>query len=342
MLDWAAVSYQMKKHGFPRKQFMNPLRISLALLHSEKKISELVSLGLSEEYANIVVDIWKPKPESKEGIEAKEAVRKGLPELFKLLATQVGSLVAGKLVPTEPATYETLQSHFASLEETFASAVSRMEKEAIANSNPYLTISVKESYDRGIEFQIAAKLASSVETSWGCWIQKIIPMFNPSVVAVGAGGFDCVLHNTSYDIKSGPNVMNKDQVEEAKQKRATVRDLASLQQFKGLVAVNDFKVAISYGKKSIARMFMREPTGLIIFGAETWREITGDEWNAYQLFIWQLKHKIESHHDEWTKDGMTAAVEQFMNSFYDDPVGQLLRAQKSNEYLELQRQFSTA
>jgi hypothetical protein len=217
-----------------------------------------------------------------------------------------------------------------------------MEKEAIANSNPYLTISVKESYDRGIEFQIAAKLASSVETSWGCWIQKIIPMFNPSVVAVGAGGFDCVLHNTSYDIKSGPNVMNKDQVEEAKQKRATVRDLASLQQFKGLVAVNDFKVAISYGKKSIARMFMREPTGLIIFGAETWREITGDEWNAYQLFIWQLKHKIESHHDEWTKDGMTAAVEQFMNSFYDDPVGQLLRAQKSNEYLELQRQFSTA
>jgi hypothetical protein len=156
-----------------------------------------------------------------------------------------------------------------------------------------LLLAAKASFSDGKKFQMGAKLASSIETGWGNWIEEIIPLFNRSIYEVHSGNYDYVLKQIAYDVKSGPNSMNNAQVESAKRKRNVIRRLYTEKGFENIIYVRDFKIALCYGKKSIARMFMRDDTGLIGFAAESWRELTGDEWNACRLFLWQLRYSIE-------------------------------------------------
>ena len=46
-----------------------------------------------------------------------------------------------------------------------------MNREYIGKSNPYITVSIDNSFELGKNFQLKAKISSSVETSWGGWIK---------------------------------------------------------------------------------------------------------------------------------------------------------------------------
>lgn len=154
--------------------------------------------------------------------------------------------------------------------------------------------------------------------------RKSNTMFNSNISIIGAAGYDCILNNTAYDIKSGPNVMNKDQVEIAKIKRETIQNLSREKRLQTLLNVNDFKVAIAYGKSSIADMFMLNNGDLIIFGVDCWKELTGDESNIFRLFLWQLKYQILEKKGKWDKQIINECISQFIQTFYDNEIDQKL------------------
>ena len=168
--------------------------------------------------------------------------------------------------------------------------------------------------------------------------KRVIPIFNNNITPIGAGGLDYILGRTCYDIKSGPNVMNKDQIEEARRKRESIIRMSKYEYLSEFVYINNFKVATAYGKLSSAKMFMREETGLIMFGRETWKELTGDEWNSFRLFLWQLRFVIENRvGNKWDRDSLNDAVLDFLKSFYDDYEDRQKYAVRMPEFIELQK-----
>jgi len=168
-------------------------------------------------------------------------------------------------------------------------------------------------------------------------IEEIIPLFNRSIYEVHAGNYDYVLKQIAYDVKSGPNSMNKAQVESAKRKRNVIRRLYTEKGFEDIIYVRDFKVALCYGKKSVARMFMKDDTGLITFAAESWRDLTGDEWNACRLFLWQLRYGIEVKNNPYDRSTIQAAISHFIEAFYEgvDFEGKLQTILQLEEFREL-------
>jgi hypothetical protein len=116
-----------------------------------------------------------------------------------------------------------------------------------------------------------------------------------------------------------------------------VRDLSSQKEFTEILKVNDFRVAISYGKESIAELFMRDGTGLIMFGADTWKVLTGDEFNAFRLFLWQLRYLITELDSKWDRSTVHECLSETLDSFYDDKIDEKLsQIVKMKEFIELE------
>lgn len=335
LLDWIKTRDLLKKNDFAIRSFMNPSKIALGLLKSPEGISVIVKSGLSDEYAKVVTDVWKPLPKG-EDVKKKEYVQKMLPDLFRLIGDNLESLSLKPKMQARQVSYDVLKPHFDNLRESLIEGKERMEASALESSNPYLTVSIEDSYQAGEHFQVSAKIASSVETIWGNWIEKVVPLFNDKMFRVGAGGFDSILGEVAYDIKSGPNVMNKGLVEEAKAKREAISRLAKIKEFQGLISVKDFQVAITYGKEENAGSFMKNSFGMITFGADAWKTLTGDEWNAYNLFLWQIRYEIESG-KKWTTDDLEKAVKQFINSFYCGDVKKLGMALDTKTFTEIHK-----
>jgi hypothetical protein len=315
LLDWKKSYELLKKNDFDLRTYTNPLKIAIGLLKSEAYVSEIIKKSLAEKYSKSVADVWMPLPKG-DDVKKKEKVIENLPKILKLIHDNLDSLKSSGTDPVINATYENLKPFFKDLHESIEDGRNRMQKDALNTSNPYLTVSIEVDLEEGKQFQTAAKIASSVETIWGNWIEVVVPQFNKNLFRVGAGGFDSILGDVAFDIKSGPKVMNKGLVEDAKAKRETISGLSKIDDFKDMVAVKDFRVAIVYGKEEDADM-MKNSSGMIIFGAESWKTLTGDEWNAYKLFLWQIMYEIESG-KKWSKEDLQNAVKLFVCSFYGD------------------------
>ena len=109
--------------------------------------------------------------------------------------------------------------------------------------------------------------------------------------------------------------MNKDQVEEAKKKQKVILTAANDNTLKDIFVLHDFKVAIAYGHRERAWSFMAKAGDLIIYGADTWATLTGDEYNAFRLFLAGIQYKIEQN-APWTLKDFELAVDNYVEIFY--------------------------
>lgn len=313
------------------KAILSPILISYALLKSDSNMDNLIDKLLLDTYVDKVMEIWQPFPEDKRVYDlTSEKVKKAIPEIQKKpINIQQETLT--------PVNYVTVKKWFDDWNSKIIAKHKEFQKEFKTTSNPFFTASISDSYSTGEEFQKGAKTASSLETVWGNNIEDIFFYFNPNLITVKAGGFDYVLNGIAYDLKSGPQVMNGDQVKEANTKRQRIVSLYNNVTFNPLLSVKDFQVAIVYGRYEIANSFMKKEPGLIIYGKDTWRILSGDEANAFKFFLWQIKFKSETN-TSWNKLEFCNAVNDFSMSFYGENKipEQLLSLQ---EYQELEKKF---
>jgi len=211
------------------------------------------------------------------------------------------------------------------------------DPELLKVANPLLTVGISNSYQKGLKIQHAAKYGSSVEAIWGKWIEKVIPLFNPEIIFVGVGGIDCILGNVCYDIKAGPQVFNKGQVEHNQKKRREFRN-STAGNLNDVICCNDYKIAVSYGREEIAINFMKNSEGLIIFGPDTWKELTGDELNFYKVFLWTIRFVIEEQKSHgWTRAQLEKAVGEYVRINYGDNNRILKKLKEDGEYIKIKK-----
>ena len=79
--------------------------------------------------------------------------------------------------------------------------------------------------------------------------------------------------------------------------------------------------------------------GGLVIGPDTWKELTGDEWNAFKFFIWQIRYGVEELNKKWSAADLQKAVKIFLNSFYGDEE-LLAKAEKDPEFEILKKLIS--
>jgi hypothetical protein len=234
-----------------------------------------------------------------------------------------------------------LHSYLLSIHKKFLRSKETMQRDWYNTANPFLTVMIENSYNAGVVFQQNAKTASSVETSWGSWVEDIFTFYNPNIKYIGAAGMDYVYNNIAYDVKSGPQVMNKDQVAQATTKRHRVKEMSEDTAFKGIIGVNEFKVAVVYGNKNIANNFMSSAEeGLIIYGKDTWDALTGNDLDAFDLFINSIKFMV-SNGAEWVKKDLESAIVVYNKIFYEGDQEKLTALKSQTVYIGLERLLPT-
>jgi len=310
------------------------LKLGVNLLKAEKSIVEFKNSWF-DDLSQTVVDIWLPNPTDKEK-KKKGDTRKILPKSFSILKQEFDSIFSSEKTTHSEPTYEKSKPLFDEWRESILETRNDFEEGAIAYANPYLTISVGETLAVGSEFQKHAKIASSLETKWGNWGEKGLELFNNSLIPVHAGRIDFRLGQVLYDVKSGPNVLNLRDVDGARLKQGKIRQLPNQKSFKNLIGVNDFSVGIVYGREGLStKPWMCNTNGLIIFGVDTWRTLTGDEWNAYRFFVWNLRYNVEELKQAWSNDDLTRAIKMFVDSFYGENKSVLEKALSDAEFKKI-------
>ncbi|RGL34868.1 hypothetical protein DXC69_12980 [Paenibacillus polymyxa] len=148
---------------------------------------------------------------------------------------------------------------------------------AIQTGNPFLFRSLFLSFDDAREFAVGGKLNSSLETKYGNLFEKLMSAFS-FCRGVYDGGIDVSVGVQAFDIKSGPNVMNKSQVDafSAKQQLIQVQGL--------LPGLTSYKIALGYGKRSQLNSFMAAIDGEILTGRNSWTAITGINYSPEIVF----------------------------------------------------------
>jgi len=321
-----------------KQTLKGPINIFLALLQDDSSLRVLNdSPNLKIDVSHFIANIWKPNPKRQGEIEKKEKLKENFNEIIDSIiqlssrfrpSQELGNFLAR---PGDKICEESLTKLFEGLDNKFAKSKSRMKKKWEDSANPFLTSFIEESWEDGISFQIGAKTASSVETIWGSWIEQAIFTFNPDLFYIAAGGMDFVLGQTAFDVKAGPQVMNKDQVEEAKSKNRVIKSIQNNSSLSRVIGVKEFKIAISYGRREIAWPFMANAGDLIIYGPETWNLLTGDEWNAFKLFLRGIEFKIENG-GNWSKKSFDRAVQTVLKSFYGDDNSKFDEAMRSFDW----------
>lgn len=310
------------------------LKMGVSLLKTEKSILEFEDSWF-DEFSQTVVDIWLPNPTDKEKTKKTET-KNILPKSFSIVKQEFDSIFLDEKITKFKPTYKKSESLFDEWQKSVLVTRKNFEKGAIAYANPYLTISVGETLKDGSNFQTHAKIASSLETKWGNWGEKGLELFNNNLIPIHAGRIDFRLGQTLYDVKSGPNVLNLRDVDGARLKQGKIRQLPNQKSFKNLIGVNDFSVGIVYGREGLAtKPWMQNTNGLIIFGVDTWKTLTGDEWNAYRFFVWNLRYNVEKLKQTWSSDNLTQAVKMFVDSFYGVNKSILEKALSDSEFKKI-------
>lgn len=149
--------------------------------------------------------------------------------------------------------------------------IPKFTTEAIKTVNPFLIRPLFLSFPSVQTFAIAAKLSSSLETMWGTLLEHLFVASSRGARRVGDGGVDVVVERRAFDIKSGPAVMNNDQVNVMVMKARRIAD--------GEVPTLDsFQVALAYGrtKQIFSTMSGHISNKSILPARDAWHEITGD------------------------------------------------------------------
>lgn len=148
------------------------------------------------------------------------------------------------------------------------SGIPAIAQEAISTGNPFLFRSLFLSFSEAKEFAVGGKLNSSLETKYGNLFEDLMSEFG-NCRGIYDGGVDVVVGGDAFDIKSGPNVMNKSMVDafSAKQRLIQKENL--------LPDISIYKIALGYGKKEKLNSFMTKIDTEILTGREAWRKITG-------------------------------------------------------------------
>ena len=147
---------------------------------------------------------------------------------------------------------------------------------------------------------------------------------------------DVKVGSTVYDIKSGPNVLNLRDVDGINKKIRLIPELKN-KSFGKFIEVTSYKVGIIYGRWELRNTYMKQiKEGGIVIGPDTWKELTGDEWNAFKFFIWQIRYGVEELNKKWSYADLKKAVKIFLNSFYGDEE-LLAKAKKDPEFQSVKK-----
>ncbi|WP_179212416.1 PmeII family type II restriction endonuclease [Brevibacillus brevis] len=146
--------------------------------------------------------------------------------------------------------------------------VPAMANAAIETGNPFLFRSLFLSFDDAKEFAVGGKLNSSLETKYGNLFEKLMSAFS-HCRGVYDGGIDVSVGTEAFDIKSGPNVMNKSQVDAFSAKQKLIQDEGLL------LGLTTYKIALGYGQRTQLNSFMAAIDSEILVGRDAWHKITG-------------------------------------------------------------------
>ena len=152
-----------------------------------------------------------------------------------------------------------------------------LTENSVATSNPFLYKPLFSNYLDATEFFGTGKLTSSLEGKFGNLFEKLLNSYK-NTQEINNGGIDCTLEGIAYDIKSGPNVMNKDQVHSFSIKKRLIEEEKLIKSWKTC------KVALGYGKKEQLNSFMSKISDDILCGRETWVTLTKKN-NSPELFF---------------------------------------------------------
>jgi len=292
----------------------NCLMMGFSFLKSEQDVTNFNDKMLSE-FSDTISDIWRPLPTASEKIK-KDKVIKELKTLLPKIRDDPSKYFIDDTINKTTSNYKNVQPLLKEWEQIITRAKKKIVDEGrLQRANPFLTVSVEKNLKSGNEYQINAKLASSLETSWGGWIENALIFFNSNLIPIHAGRIDFILDNVVYDVKSGPAVLNIRDVDGAKAKRKLIQGLQK-KSFGKFIKISDFKIGIIYGREEIAAGWMQNSEGMIIFGTDTWKILTGDPLNVYKFFIWQIQYGIEFLKKSWTIDDLKSALDQFLMSYY--------------------------
>lgn len=157
------------------------------------------------------------------------------------------------------------------------SDIPSLAKEAIVTGNPFLFRSLFLNFKEAEEFAVGGKLNSSLETKYGNLFEKLMHGFG-NCRGIYDGGVDVAIRTEAFDIKSGPNVMNKGMVDAFSAKQYLIQDV------KLLPDLDTYKIALGYGKRAKLNSFMGEIESEILDGREAWTVITGIDYSPEIIF----------------------------------------------------------
>lgn len=147
-------------------------------------------------------------------------------------------------------------------------SIPKLANEAIITGNPFLFRSLFSDFEEAKEFAVGGKLNSSLETKYGNLFEKLMVSFN-YCQEIYDGGVDVLVGEHAYDIKSGPNVMNKSMVDAFSAKQVLIQDK------KILPKIKYYQIALGYGRRENLNSFMAKIDSEILTAREAWGKITG-------------------------------------------------------------------
>lgn len=190
------------------------------------------------------------------------------PEMTKILR-RVHSIFTHGLTPEER---QVLFIFSNAARKVLTESVPKFLLDAIKSTHPFLLRPLFRSYPNALTYAVGGKVASSLETTWGDVGEDLYLAMSPALRSVRNGGIDVVNKREAFDIKSGPAIMNNDQISilHIKQKM--------IQQEKKVPSLDTFKVALVYGKESEAfgTMVKDVQSGNILPARIAWERLTGD------------------------------------------------------------------
>lgn len=143
-----------------------------------------------------------------------------------------------------------------------------LANKAISTANPFLFRSLFLDFKEAEAFAAGGKLNSSLETKYGNLFERLMSAFG-NCYEIYDGGVDVLVGKNAFDIKSGPNVMNKSMVDAFSAKQVLIQDKNILPE------IDYYQIALGYGRRENLNSFMAKIDSEILTARESWEKITG-------------------------------------------------------------------
>ncbi|MGG0473526.1 PmeII family type II restriction endonuclease [Priestia aryabhattai] len=145
--------------------------------------------------------------------------------------------------------------------------VPKMAQRSLKSGNPFLFRSLFLSFNEAQTFAVGGKLNSSLETKYGTLFEKLMSAFGVCK-GIYNGGIDVTIGDESFDIKSGPQAMNSNQVQAFLSKQRLIKQNI-------LPSIKSYRIALGYGLSTQLNSPMLSIKEEIITGRDSWEKITG-------------------------------------------------------------------